>query len=66
MVNDVVSFTFHADGLGQFVDIGGKAHAACDLASDFFCRRMYDVLVCLPGREYSKLNNDGAQSFETS
>jgi len=54
MVNNVVAFTFDADGLGYFIYFRRKTYAAGNLASDFFCRRMDDVQMCLPGREYSK------------
>jgi hypothetical protein len=64
-VNDVVSLTFNADGLGYFIYLRRKTYAAGNLASNFFGRRMDDVQVRLPGREYAKQYNEWAQPSET-
>jgi hypothetical protein len=65
-VNDVVSFAVHADGLCHFVDLDRKSQSARNLAGNFFGRRMDDVQVRLPGREYAKQYNEWAQPSETS
>jgi hypothetical protein len=49
VVNEGVSLAPYAYGLRDVVNLDGEMEAAGDHASDFLCRRMVGVHVCLPG-----------------